>query len=428
MKNILVLGAGRSSTYLINYLLQNSAALNWYITIGDFDENVAKSKLNNHPNGKSWKFDIEKDVSKITGFDLVISMLPPNLHPKVAEACVANKIHMITASYNNTSITRLNNKAIENNVLILMECGLDPGIDHLSAMKMINEIKDKGGKIVSFKSYTGGLVAPESDNNPWHYKISWNPRNVVLAGQGGAVKYLKNGAVEYIEYDDLFRKTEKIFIGEYGEFEAYANRDSLMYQTLYGLENCKTLLRGTLRRPGYCKAWDALVKLDLTDDNFNVPESNQITYKELFNTFLPHGKMAEDVIEMDDLNKIKWLGLLSDEKIGLPHASPAKILQHVIEKKLKLAPNDKDMVCMKHELLYELDGKNHEITSSLIVIGEDSINTAMAKTVGIPLGIAAKLVLEGKIEARGIQIPLTYEFYDPILEELKTFGVSFEDK
>lgn len=330
-------------------------------------------------------------------------------------------------------------------IILLNECGLDPGIDHASAMKVIDRIHEEGGELTLFKSYCGGLVAPEYNDNPWGYKFSWNPRNVILAGQGTS-KYIENGNYKYKPYNRLFIETEKIQVrtnkGDELHFEAYANRDSLLYRKVYNIVNIPTMLRGTLRMPGYCKAWNVFVKLGLTDDNCTIEAQNNLSYKQLLESYLPSGKkpIKEKLIdfmgeEMDEetLNKIEWLGILEDKKINFEKhkniaVSPAQLLLDLLEEKWRLKENDKDMVVMQHRFEYNTtQGKNKKITSSLIVKGMNQIHTAMAKTVGLPLAIVTKLILQNKIKARGVIIPVVKEIYQPLLEELETFNIMFEE-
>ena len=263
MYKLLVIGAGRSSGSLIEYLLNQSVAHNWQVTVADMDIRLAEEKLNKHPNGTAISFDIKNEEQRqaiIQTHDFVVSMLPAFMHGDVARDCVSFGKHLATASYVSADMKALDTEAKSKGLLLLNECGLDPGIDHASAMKLIDEIKQQGGKITSFKSYCGGLVAPESNDNPWGYKFSWNPRNVILAGQGTA-QFLQNGELSFIPYNRLFTQTETVTVEGYGEFDAYANRDSVSYRDIYGLQGINTMLRGTLRQRGYCKAWSVFVKL-----------------------------------------------------------------------------------------------------------------------------------------------------------------------
>lgn len=439
MKNILIIGAGRSSTSLINYLLTHSGIENWKVTVGDISLDLAKQKTGNHPNARAIAFDINNETQRrdeIQKADLVISMLPAFLHMNVAKDCLHFKKHMATASYVSKEMAELNNEAIASGILFLNEIGLDPGIDHASAMKLIDRIHAEGGKLTSFKSYCGGLVAPEFNDNPWGYKFSWNPRNVVLAGQGTA-QFIENGSYKYIPYNRLFTQTETIEVAGHGIFEAYANRDSLSYRKIYHLDEIPTMLRGTLRMPGFCKAWNVFVKLGLTDDSYIIEASEKLTYSQFLQAYLPKGKQTvkEKLIsfmgsEMDQetLKKIEWLEILTDRKIKLANATPAQILQDLLEEKWKLHANDKDMIVMQHQITFQnskAEVKN--ISSSLVVMGDDQIHTAMAKTVGIPLAIASKLILQNKIKVRGVVIPTIKEIYDPVLKELEGLGVKFEE-
>ncbi len=440
MKNILVIGAGRSASSLIKYVLDNSATENWKVTVGDVSLELAKQKIGNHPNGRALLFDITNDQQRheeIKHSDIVISMLPPFLHLDVAKDCVRLKKHLVTASFVSKEMQELNEEAKRSGIILMNEIGLDPGIDHASAMQVIDKIQAEGGELISFKSYCGGLVAPESNDNPWGYKFSWNPRNVILAGQGTA-QYIENGEYKYIPYNRLFTQTTAVEMKGYGKFDGYANRDSLSYRKSYGIENIATMLRGTLRMQGYCNAWNVFVKLGITDDTYKIEASDKLTYSEFLEAYLPHTKYSvkEKLIsfmgsEMDDdsLTKIEWTGILSDEKIKLINATPAQILQDLLERKWKLQENDKDMIVMQHQFQYR--NKNAEIKniiSSLIVKGEDQTYTAMAKTVGLPLAIATKLIVQGKISERGVLIPITKEIYQPLLAELETFGVKFEEQ
>jgi len=437
MKKILILGAGLSSTSLIKYLLDHSKEHNWKIRVGKRSVEEAQRKINGHENGEAFKFDIFNEpqrIEEIKNADVVISMLPARFHHLVAEQCVEFGKHMITASYVSKEIKALHQKALEKNILLLNEIGVDPGIDHMSAMKVIDEIKAKGGKMQAFKSSTGGLVAPEFDNNPWNYKFTWNPRNVVVAGQSVA-QYLDHGNYKYVPYNQLFRRIEKMSILDVGEFEMYPNRDSLSYRETYNLQDIPTILRGTLRRPGYCSAWDVFIQLGATDDTYSVENSENLTYREFINLFLPHNETdpVEQKIcdyvgikkDSETFKKLDWLGIFEDKKINMPNATPAQILQKLLEEKWALGEKDKDMIVMQHQFDYTLNGKNKRIKSSLVVRGKDQVHTAMAITVGIPVAIATKLLLTGVIERRGVVVPIMKDVYEPVLNELKEYGINF---
>ena len=438
MKKILVIGSGRSSTSLIKYLLDNSDLEKWTVTVVDFNLKLAESKIGNHPNGFSYQLDANDDVKRkeyIKSSDVVISMLPAHMHFKVLKDSVDCGVHVITPSYITDEIKTLNENALKNKVLVLNELGLDPGIDHMSAKKLIDQVKDIGGDVKGFESYTGGLVAPESDDNPWNYKFTWNPRNVVLAGQGGSAKFIKEGKYKYIPYHKLFRRTEIIDVPGYGKFEGYPNRDSLKYRSIYELDDISTMYRGTLRKVGFCRAWNIFVQLGATDDSYIVEGSENMTNREFINSFLKFNtydsvelKLRHYLrIEQDDYmwEKLAWLGIFEDKKIGLKDASPAQILQKILQEKWTLSPQDKDMIVMWHRVTYTLDKIEKELISHMAYIGKDSNITAMSDTVGLPLGIATKMLLNGSIKTRGVVLPLDKQIYDPILKELKQYGIDF---
>ena len=438
MKKILVIGSGRSSSSLIKYLLDNSDIEKWTVTVVDFNLKLAESKIGNHPNGFSYQLDANDDVKRkeyIKSSDVVISMLPAHMHYKVLKDSVDCGVHVITPSYITNEIKSLNKNALKNNVLVLNELGLDPGIDHMSAKKLIDQVKAKGGEVKGFESYTGGLVAPESDDNPWNYKFTWNPRNVVLAGQGGSAKFIKEGKYKYIPYHKLFRRTEIIDVPGYGKFEGYPNRDSLKYRSIYELDNISTMYRGTLRKVGFCRAWNIFVQLGATDDSYIVEGSENMTNREFINSFLKFNtydsvelKLRHYLrIEQDDYmwEKLVWLGIFEDRKIGLKDASPAQILQKILQGKWTLSSQDKDMIVMWHRVTYTLDEIEKELISHMAYIGKDSNITAMSDTVGLPLGIATKMLLNGSIKTRGVVLPLDKQIYDPVLEELKQYGIDF---
>jgi len=441
MTKILIIGAGRSATSLIDYLLKNSSTNNWKITVADADEKLAASKVNNHTNGKAISFNITEEQKRreiILQHDFVISMLPAFMHGDVARDCVELGKHMATASYVSAEMKALDAEAKKKGILLLNECGLDPGIDHASAMKVIHEIQEKGGEVVSFKSFCGGLVAPESNDNPWGYKFSWNPRNVILAGQGTA-QYLEDGVMKFIPYNRLFTQIDTIDVEPYGKFDAYANRDSISYIDAYGLHSIKTMLRGTLRQQGYCKAWNVFVKLGLTDDTSRITHAGELTYTSLVDSFLPNTKQSVKE-KLKTLMKEEWdseiehmldyLELFSDKKVTMKEGTPAQLLQNLLEEKWKLQEHDKDMIVMQHQFKYKLrdSDKIHELNSSLGVIGYDLNHTAMALTVGLPLAITVKNFLTGKFKLSGIQIPTVKEIYEPLLQELEEHKIIFNEK
>jgi saccharopine dehydrogenase-like NADP-dependent oxidoreductase len=439
MTRILIIGAGRSSSSLIDYLLNHAKQYNWFITIADANKKSVDSKITSFKDvSEAVEFDVnnvELRQELIKKSDFVVSMLPAFMHGDVARDCVKYGKHIATASYVSSDMKELNDEALQKNIILLNECGLDPGIDHASAMKVIDEIKRKGGKITSFKSFCGGLVAPESNDNPWGYKFSWNPRNVILAGQGTA-QFIENKKLKFIPYNRIYTKIETISIDGYGNFDAYANRDSISYIEPYGLSDISTMLRGTLRMPGYCKAWNVFVKLGLTDDSYKIKNSDKLTYTELVDSFLPNEnlsvkekliKFMGNEIDNEVVSKLDYLELFSNKPIKLKEGSPAELLQNLLEEKWLLKSGDKDMIVMQHQFEYVLNNTNKKINSSLVVIGDDEIYTAMAKTVGLPLAITIKNFLTGKFKLYGVQIPTVKEIYEPLLFELEELGVVFKE-
>jgi saccharopine dehydrogenase-like NADP-dependent oxidoreductase len=438
----LVIGAGRSSSSLITYLLNKSSLENLHITVADVSLDLAKEKIKNHQNGSAIVLDIFNEIerkSAIKNANIVVSMLPAHLHLNVAKDCLEFGKNMVTASYISNEMKALNEAVIEKNLIFMNEIGLDPGIDHMSAMKVLDTIRDKGGKIILFESFTGGLVAPESDDNLWNYKFTWNPRNVVLAGQGGAAKFLQEGSYKYIPYHKLFRRTEILKIDGYGKFEGYANRDSLKYKSIYGLDTILTLYRGTIRRVGFSRAWNVFVQLGMTDDSYTIENSETMSYREFTNSFLAYN--PNDSVELKlrhylkiDQDDIVWEKLLEldifnkNKKVGLKNATPAQILEKILSDSWTLKKDDKDMIVMQHLFGYELNGEKHQIESSMVCKGDNQIYTAMAKTVGLPVAIATLKILNGEISSPGVQIPIKKEVYNPILNELEENGITFKEK
>ena len=438
MKNILVLGAGRSSSALISYLLEHASAAGWAITVGDASLNAAAEKVRGHICGKAVVFDVHQaEASKqIASADIVISLLPPHLHPLVAVKCLEFGKHLLNASYVSDEMHGLHAAAERKGLAFINECGLDPGIDHMSAMQVIDRIRAEEGQLESFESFTGGLISPQTDqNNPWRYKFTWNPRNVVMAGQGTA-KYLHHGEYKYIPYHQLFKRLTEVHVENYGEYEGYANRDSLKYIQTYQLSGIKTMLRGTLRNKGFCSAWNILVQLGCCDDTYEMDGVGSMTHRSFLESFLPEksgsGRIEDKITQLTgalcaDLTRLRWSDMFSDDSIGLTKGTPAQILEHILNKKWRLESHDKDQIVMWHRFIFKKDKKTYQIQSTLVGTGKDSTNTPMAQTVGLPLAIAAKLLLEGKIKAKGVLIPTTPEFYGPILAELKSRGIELND-
>ena len=441
MRKILVIGSGKSASYLIKYLLDKSNSEELYIIVGDINVLNAEKLIKNHENAEAIVLDVFDKSSRenaIKNAEIIVSMLPARFHIEVAKDCISFEKHMVTASYVSKEMEELDSDAKSKGLVFMNEIGVDPGIDHMSAMQVLDRIRDKGGEILLFESFTGGLVAPESDNNLWNYKFTWNPRNVVVAGQGGAAKFLQEGAYKYIPYNRLFRRTEFLEIDGYGRFEAYANRDSLKYQNVYGLKSIKTLYRGTMRRVGFSRAWNIFVLLGMTDDSYTVDDSENMSYRDFINAFLPYSptdsvelKFRHQLkIDQDDIvwEKLEELDIFNASKmVGLKNATPAQILQKILMDSWTLGHDDKDMIVMYHKFGYKLNGKKYQIDATMVTIGEDETYTAMAKTVGLPVAIATLSILNGEIRTPGVHIPINKEVYQPILKELEDYGIIFNE-
>jgi len=438
MKKILIIGAGRSSANMIRYLIEHAAEEQWILRVGDMDASFAQQKIGNSSFGVAFKLDASDAIQRraeIAAADLVISMLPAVMHVMVAADCLEFGKSVITPSYVSDEMWQLDKLARERGILLLNEMGVDPGIDHMSAMKIIDELHGKGSEIISFESFTGGLISPESDNNPWNYKVTWNPKNVVLAGYGGTAKYRRNNEFRFIPYHRLFSELTPVNIDGHGDFEGYANRDSLRYASIYNLEKIPTLYRGTLRRTGFCKAWNALVQLGLTDDSFAIEQPEKMTWKQLTGAFIefsdfdsPEAALLNFTNDEDVFKKLIWLGILEDKPLEIREGSPAFALQRLIEHKWKLDEHDKDMIVMWHRFKYKKDNTFHELQASLVTNGDDPVYTAMSKTVGLPIAIAAKMILNGSMKLTGVHLPVIPEIYNPILKELEHYGICFNEK
>ena len=441
MKTILILGAGLSSSTLIRYLLDNSNENNWQVRVVDQDLNLAKRKINQHPNGVALSFNAlssEERKPEIEKANIVISMLPARFHVEVALDCIALQTNLITPSYISPEMKNLDAAARKADIVIMNEIGVDPGIDHMSAMKIIHEIKEKGGDLHSFKSFCGGLIAPEYDNNPWNYKFTWNPRNVVVAGQGGASCFIDHNEYKFIPYNRLFGRLMRLSVEGYGDFDGYANRDSLSYRKTYGIEDIPTIFRGTLRRPGFCQAWNVFIELGMTDDSYKMEKSENLTPRSFLNAFLPYhinrsveNKLKDFLREerMSLFERFEWLGLFDGTTpLEIENASPAQLLEKILVGKLVLSEEDKDMLVMHHEFEYAFNGQNYMITSSMVNIGENHVYTSMSNTVGLPVAIAAKMIVNGSLTLKGVQLPIQKEVYIPILKELAQYNISFIEK
>ncbi len=438
---IVLFGAGKSASVLIDFLKQKATEKNWKIVIADANEQVAKEKVGHHDLVEARGISLEHESERkalVSAAEVVISLMPPHLHRLLALDCLELGKHLLTASYLDSEIRNLSEAVQAKDILFLYEMGLDPGIDHMSAMQLIHHIQSAGGVIHGFHSHCGGLVAPESDNNPWHYKISWNPRNILLAGKAGAIFKSDNSIIQ-TDYEKLFDANQLVAVPGMGDYGWYANRDSLSYIPTYHLETVQDFMRTTLRHPNFIKGWKCITAWKLTDEEKRI-QSDGLSYAEFFQTYInQHGTARwKAIVEnpeqamLSDDEDIVWkqllfLGIQDNKLINKGETTAADILQSILENKLALSPEDKDMIIMLHEIKYRKDDKEHEIKSSLVVKGSDSIHTAMAKTVGLPLGIAASLLLEGKIKERGVHIPAVEGIYNPVLKELENHDISFQE-
>lgn len=435
---ILVLGAGRSSSVLIRYLLREGEARGWTVTVADADEALARQRVAQAANGQSLYCPLSDENllrSAIRASDLVISLVPAGLHPAVAAICLNENRHMLTASYVSPAMQALHPEAQAKGLLFLNECGLDPGLDHMSALAVIHRLQGEGYTLTSFESYTGGLIDPASDpDNPWRYRFTWNPRNVVVAGQGTA-RFRWGGMDKFIPYHQLFHRVTPIEVAGVGWVEGYANRDSLQYQELYGLRDIATLIRGTLRFQGFCSAWNVLVQLGCTEDSYPIDGVQHLTHAGFIERFVPAdaaalelrvARLAGVAASGDEMAKLKWAGFFRDDPVGLAKGTPAQITEHILAKCWALQPGHRDLVVMWHRFQGYRDNQRLEIQSSFSATG-DACETAMARTVGLPLAIAAKLLLTGKLKQRGVVVPVHPDVYQPILTELQTHHIRFTE-
>lgn len=498
MKQILLFGAGKSATALIDYALQNAAAEGWHLVVVDASLAAARQKIGDSRHGTALSFDVrnnEERKNTVGRADVVISLLPPALHILVARECLSQRKNLLTASYVDDALKTLGSEIEKAGLLFLCEMGLDPGIDHMSAKKLIDEIHEQGGTVNAFYSHCGGLVAPESDDNPWHYKISWNPRNVVMAGKAGAL-FKQDGEIKELEYEELFAEKRYVAVPGADALCWYPNRDSLKYISAYGLQDAATFVRTTLRHPDFVYGWRNLTELGLTGeevlydtdgktamaffkehmeragfdawlqqklhDQFDSTKSllsELVNLVKLEDDAVKKGiKPAEEFMMVDDngdlqnididslkisaaatladrmhdanltLKQLFFLGMDDDETVlNRGRCSAADVLQFLLEKKLSLQPADRDMVVMLHEIEYKKGNENYKVTSSFVLKGENSTNTAMAQTVGLPLAVAAKQILNGTLRTTGLRIPTTKEIYDPVLAELAKHHILFHE-
>ncbi len=436
MKNVLICGAGMSATDLISYMLKHAEKYNWNVTVGDISVETAKIKIGGHPRGKAVYFDCyDNDIMEryIKDADIVISLLPPGMHSAAAKIALQYNAHVVTASYANQEMIDMHEEAKEKGLTFLNELGADPGIDHMNGMRSIDKIREKGAELLAFTSYCGSLVAPESNDNPWGYKFTWSPMNVITAGSTGAC-YYKKGNFRSTPYNRLFNKPSVINVPGFSKFEAYENRDSVAYIKKYNLGDIPTLIRATLRYPGFCEGWNMFIQLGLTANNYHIEGSEIMTYRQWVASYLPDDNASLEDKLADFLNiekggtiyeQLLWTDLLSDRPIRRVNGTPAEILLDLLLDKLKFKHGDTDMLVFYERLEYKLQGELFEHLSYLVTKGLDDTHTAISRTVGLPAAIGAKLILNGEINSRGVLFPWTKEVYDPVLNELAELGIVY---
>lgn len=435
MKKVLVLGAGLVAKPLVVYLLDRKDT---FVTVASRTVSKAEELIKGYSNAEAKTLNIENDAeldSLVSRHDISISLVPYAYHTKVARLCIKYKKHLVTTSYVSKEMASLNEEAVKAGILILNEIGLDPGIDHMSAMKIIDDIKADGGFVESFKSICGGLPAPDANDNPWGYKFSWSPKGVLLAGKNSA-RWLEDGKEVNVASEELFDNYWPINIPEGGDFEYYPNRDSIPYIDTYNLESAKTMFRGTIRNLGWCRllkkvAEFGLLSLDIIED------SESLTYKELMIrlTGIKGDDVKKEIANKYDLleypevlEKIEWLGLLDDKKINLKSHSPLDILVDLLQSRLKYKEDQRDMIILHHIFIANMKGKKEKIESTLIDFGVVGGDSAMARTVSLPAAIATGLILDKKIDLTGVKIPVQKEIYQPVLEELQKYNITFTDR
>ncbi|HEK86690.1 MAG: saccharopine dehydrogenase C-terminal domain-containing protein [Candidatus Saccharicenans sp.] len=436
MKKVTVLGAGLVAGPLVKYLLDYDEIR---LTVADIEEEKARQLIKDHPRGRAVKIDLQDRKSLkelISGSEVVVSLVPYTFHPYVADLCLEIGCNLVTASYVSPEMKALDHLAREKDLIFLNEVGLDPGIDHMEAKRLINSAESQGGKVVSFISYCGGLPAPEANDNPFGYKFSWSPRGVLLAGRNEA-RYLKDGQEVVIPAEELFSHYQQVEISGLGVFEGYPNRNSIIYKEIYKIPQVKTMFRGTLRYPGWCLKMKKIGELGLLD--INEREWKSRTYADFIRELLkiaPEEPLIEKVAaklqlspDSEVIKSFDWLGLFSDRRLPANRISPLDLLASLMVEKLKYKEGERDLSVLYHEIIVEYrNGKKEKIISSLIDFGIPYGPTSMSRLVGLPAAIATRLILEGRIKLRGVLIPTYPEIYEPILEELKTLGVSFREE
>jgi saccharopine dehydrogenase-like NADP-dependent oxidoreductase len=444
LKQILILGAGQSAAYLISRLLEQASEAHWFVTVADRDFELARQQVGESNSGKALQFDINDATQRsaqIEAADVVINMLPPAFQDLVAWDCVNHGRHMLSVSYEDQAVRDLGQDARRKGVLLLCELGLDPGIDHMSAAALIQRLKDDGGEVRGFRSYGSGIPGQEGTQNPLRYVITWNPRNVAMSGFDGA-QYVENDRIKLVPFHQVFHHTWAVEVDGVGMLEAYPNRDSLAYLKAFGLGKVQTMIRGTLRYPGWSETWAQIVQLGLPNESLRIPRLAERTYREVVEMFLPLNITESNTEQRlarflhisptgSIMEKLRWLGLFEDEPTGCKGDTAAAMLIEMLERKMPLPGDQSDLVILVHEL--EVDYPNSDrsaekITSTLIANGEVGGFTAMSKTVGLPTAMAVELLLNGKLDLCGNQIPTHPSIYEPVLRGIAAEGLAFKEK
>ncbi len=441
MKQVLVLGAGKSAPYLIARLLEFADRDDWRVVVGDLDRDTAAARIAGHPRGEAVAFDVNDSDQRdalVTRSDLVVNFLAPTFQSLIAWDCVNHGKPMISASYRSPELRALDADARRHGVLILSEMGLDPGIDNMSAAAIIDRVRRDNGRIASFRSYGSGIPSNDQPHTPLRYVVTWNPRNVVMAGENGA-QYMESGLIKIVPYAQVFRRTWPVDVAGVGVLEAYANRDSLSYMEAFGLEHVHTMIRGTLRYPGWSELWSSLVRLGLPNEQLRIPRLAERTYAEVVEMFLPQVVAGPDLVDRvarhlrvsptgTVIDKMRWLGLFDDEPTGCAGDTAASMMTELLERKLPLEAGQRDMVVLLHDMdvLYD-DRPAERIVSTLVARGEPDGFTAMSRTVGGPAALAARMVLRGELDLNGCLIPTEPAIYEPVLAALAEEGIAFEE-
>ncbi len=443
MKQVLVLGAGLSTSYLVAQLLEDAERQDWFVTVGDLDQALAREAVGNHARGEAVRFDVNDAgvrSARIEHADVVINMWPAAYQDLVAWDCVNHGRHMISVSYRDQAVRDLDLDAKRKGVMLLCEMGLEPGIDHMSAMSLIQRLRDDGGRIVGFRSYGSGIPAPEQPQHPLRYAVTWDPRNVAMAGFSGA-QYMEDGNIKIVPFHQVFHHTWAVEVEGVGKLEAYANRDSMSYMQSFGLQHVKTMIRGTLRYPGWSETWAQIVRLGLPNETLRIPELADRSYNDVVKMFLPLNISSAPIEQRvarflrisptgTIMENLRWLGLFSDERIGCTGDTSAAMLVHLLKNRLPLTRDTRDMVVLVHELDVEYpdgDRAAERIRSTLVVEGEPDGFTAMSRTVGLPVAIATRLLLRGELSLTGTLIPTHPSIFAPVLREIEQAGLRFTE-